>query len=204
MALITSIPQAACGTQDTSYPSRGAQGRERQPSLPAFQLRALHSGRACGLAPPGFSEQNGRQEVEEVGEGLRAPRRQAAPERLPLQSPGATGQLATRAAEGEAVTLPGNERPRISPATDVRRADSTIRAGPKRRDNGGNSEHYKQAPVDLRLHGFWRILPITYSAQTSSIDLRERKDDRLCYPPSWALEQGRDPLARKLGKPRVQ
>lgn len=119
-----------------------------------------------------------------MGEGLRAPRRRGAPERLPLQSPGAAGQLATRAAEGEAITLLGNERPRISPATDVRRADSTIRAGPKRRHNGGNSKHYKQAPVDLRLHGFCRILPITYSTQTSSIDLRERKDDRLCYPPS--------------------
>lgn len=184
MALITSIPQAACGTQDTSYPSRGAQGRERQPSLPSSQLRALHSGRACGLAPPGFSEQNGRQEVEEVGEGQRAPGREGVPERLPLQSPGAAGQLATRAAEGDAITLVGKERPRISPATDVRRADSTFRAGLKRRHNGGNSKRYKQAPVGLRLDGFWRILPITYSAQTSSIHLRERKDNRLCYPPS--------------------
>ena len=118
------------------------------------------------------------------GEGLRAPRREGAPERLPLQSPGAAGQLATRAAEGDAITLVGNERPRISPATDVRGAESTFRAGLKRRHNGGNSKRYKQAPVGLRLDGFWWILPITYSAQTSSIHLRERKDNRLCYPPS--------------------
>lgn len=52
-ALIASIPQAACGTRDTSYPSRGAQGRgegagrERQPGPPF--LPALRPGLGPGL-----------------------------------------------------------------------------------------------------------------------------------------------------------
>lgn len=94
MVLIILIPQAPCGTQDTSLPRRlavflrwGAEEEKSQAPLPEGEGRRARAGPGCALpsaaaprsepargsgsllsgcelAPPGFSEKNQRQEVE--------------------------------------------------------------------------------------------------------------------------------------------
>lgn len=146
---------------------QGAQGRERQPSLPAFQLRALPLPVGLVGWRLAFQSRTGGR-GRGGGRGAAGTYEARRPERLPLQKPGATGQLAARAAEGG--SYPPGKQTKNFPATDVRRANSTIRAGPKRRHNGGNSKRYKQAPVDLRLRrfcGFYRV-PVLHKLPPST------------------------------------
>ena len=121
MALITSIPQAACGTQDTSYPSRGAQGRaegagrERQPGPPF--LPALRPGLRPGLRVGATWLFQAEREAGGRGGGRGAAgtaegRRPGAP---PLQSPGAARQLATAHCGRTGNYPPGNRKPRNFP-----------------------------------------------------------------------------------------
>lgn len=160
-ALIASIPQAACGTQDTSYPSRGAQGRgegagrERQPGPPF--LPALRPGLGPGLrvgAPWLFrAREEGGRGSGRGAKGTAEGRRPGAPP--PFKALGWPGSSQLRTAEGQAITLQGTENPGISLATDVRRADSTFRAGPKRRNNCGNSKHYQHWSIYALMGSGW-------------------------------------------------
>lgn len=155
-ALIASIPQAACGTQDTSYPSRGAQGRaegagrERQPSPPF--LPALRPGLGPGLRVGATWLFRGEAEGRVSGRGATGT---AEGRRPPFKALGRPGSWQPRTAEGQAITLRGTENQGISLATDVRRADSTFRAGPKRRNNCGNSKHYQHWSIYALMGSGW-------------------------------------------------
>lgn len=154
--IIASIPQAACSTQDTSYPSRGAQGRaegagrERQPGPPF--LPVLRPGLGPGLRVGATWLFRGEAEGRVSGRGATGT---AEGRRPSFKALGRPGSWQPRTAEGQAITLRGTENQGISLATDVRRADSTFRAGPKRRNNCGNSKHYQHWSIYALMGSGW-------------------------------------------------